>query len=68
MVETSFVIVGALSEIDGDVIVLTSGTRVRLAPTLPIPEAGTGEIITLTVRVLDDGQYLADRLERGYSP
>jgi hypothetical protein len=68
MAETTFIIVGALSEIDDDVIVLTSGTRVRLAPSLPIPEAGTGEIITLTVRVLDDGQYVADRLQLGYTP
>lgn len=68
MPETTFIIVGALSEIDGDVIVLTSGTRVRLAPTLPIPEASAGEIITLTVRSLADGQYVADRLELGYTP
>lgn len=68
MPETTFIIVGALSEVEGDVIVLTSGTRVRLAPSLPIPEAGPGEIITLTVRVLDDGQYVADRLALGYTP
>jgi len=68
MAETTFIIVGALSEVEGDVIVLTSGTRVRLAPSLPIPEAGPGEIITLTVRVLDDGQYVADRLALGYTP
>lgn len=68
MPEATFTIVGVLSEIDGDVIVLTSGSRIRLAPNLPIPDATAGEIITLTVRMRDDGQYEAERFELGYTP